>query len=477
MFRADAQTERRRFLGLWAMWAGLYALLAVLGPNGLVPEPVWPVVSQHVLQARAWLGRDIDVVDDNGAVTGRVAVSPRLDVTPYFRHRIVRDPREEALVGNLAVAIRTASGSLEPVQEARLGAAVALLAEDLQCFVGFPPGPAVVLLPFEAAVRGGVPTQWLAVLLGGLAVAALDLLLGGLVEATGVAAGPVRNRLVVLAGAGTLWLWVVPDGGTFLFAQTVGTTALTVALALVHRGWRWSGGLALGLALISRPAMVGVLPLVAALELAAPAPGGGGPVRRLARIAVGPALAGGAAMVLNLLRFDSPWDFGYRFMLVPPFLRERLVEHGQLASAYLGRNLQWVGFQPPVVVRDAAGAWSFPWLASDPQGMGLLFVTPAFIALFAALWARPGRPAALLAACWLSLVLVCLPGLLYYSTGWVQWGGRFLVDAWPLWLVLAGVGLARTPDRLGRLLVALSVAANAWAALLTATRVWPGCCN
>jgi hypothetical protein len=75
----------------------------------------------------------------------------------------------------------------------------------------------------------------------------------------------------------------------------------------------------------------------------------------------------------------------------------------------------------------------------------------------------------------LSLGLTLLPGLLYYNSGWVQWGGRFLMDAWPLWLLLAWEGLHRLPLRWSLTLIVLSVASNLWAVLLTWTGLWPAC--
>jgi len=179
---------------------------------------------------------------------------------------------------------------------------------------------------------------------------------------------------------------------------------------------------------------------------------------------------------LNKIRFGSLGEFGYSFMIVPPFLRERLAEHGQLSWAYLARNLQYVGLQAPMVIRDHSGDLVFPYLASNPHGMGLVFVAPAFLALAAAVWVTGRSQNRVLATAWLSLALVCLPGLLYYNTGWVQWGGRFLIDAWPLWLLLAAIGLRRLPPRLSIVLIVMSVVSNGWGALLVALRVWPGCC-
>ncbi len=48
------------------VWAVAYAALVAVGPQGLIPNPVWPVISQHVLQTRAWLGDDIDLLNEDG---------------------------------------------------------------------------------------------------------------------------------------------------------------------------------------------------------------------------------------------------------------------------------------------------------------------------------------------------------------------------------------------------------------------------
>ncbi len=64
-----------------------------------------------------------------------------------------------------------------------------------------------------------------------------------------------------------MWLWIVPDGGTFLFAQVVGTTALSLALFAAWKHHNWLAGLAYGIAITSRPAMLFALPLLLACAI------------------------------------------------------------------------------------------------------------------------------------------------------------------------------------------------------------------
>lgn len=93
---------RRRFFRIWALFAGFYTLLALVGPNGLLPSFIWPDNNQHSLQARAWLGEDIDVESVNPDEALHIDVDPRLDVTPYFEHRVIVHPRDKSMLANLA---------------------------------------------------------------------------------------------------------------------------------------------------------------------------------------------------------------------------------------------------------------------------------------------------------------------------------------------------------------------------------------
>jgi hypothetical protein len=194
-----------------------------------------------------------------------------------------------------------------------------------------------------------------------------------------------------------------------------------------------------------------------------------GALRVLALTALPVLVAGGVVLALNQLRFGSPFDFGYAAMITPPQLAERIAEHGQFSLDYLGRNLRYLFVEPPRLLAR------FPFAVSDPQGMGVLFVTTAFVAVLAAIGGAAGRGRRLVLAAWVSLIAVTVPALTYFNTGWVQWGGRFLLDGWPLWLLLTAIGLQRLGRRLAVALVLLSVASNLWAVVATLSRAWPGC--
>jgi hypothetical protein len=477
---------RQRFLIIWLGFAFLYTLLAAFGPNGLLENGVWPFVNQHLLQVRAWRGEDIVVADFERGDERIVAVEPGLDLTPYFQTWVVEDPRERVLLANLACGVREGppGGPLLPVRYLRAETLAARLqAERLECHVGSPLGPAFLLLPLRMVLGSALATQWLGAVLGGLAVALIDLLLFWWLETVRGSRGlerSGRNRLLALAGLGTLWIWLVPQGEVWMFAQTLATCGLTLSLVFAFRGSWLAAGLAFALAFLSRPPTLMALPLLIAVvhyrcrsSEASEGPRRRSWLRALALAAVFPVLLGGVHLFLNSARFASPFEAGYRFMLTPPELRQRLDSHGAFDMTYLGDNVRYLLLQPPVLVEDRdTGGSSFPFLISDPKGMGVFFVTPAFLLIFLTAY-RQWRAGGLLLACWLSLVLITVPSLLYFNTGWVQWGGRYLLDSWPMWLMLAALGLQRINGRVAAVLIGLSVVSNLWGALLSLTGWWP----
>jgi hypothetical protein len=471
---------RQRFFAVWLGFSLLYTLLAALGHGGLLKTGSWPQVNQHLLQVRAWRGEDIVLTGPDGSPERVIAVEPRLDVTPYFRDWVIEDPRERVLLTNLAVGVRGAGGALQPVRYLPADSLAARLQmERLECHVGSPLGPAFLLYPLSFLFGATLATQWLAAILGGLAVALADLLVGWCLDAlrgSGAVGFHDRGSLLALAGLGTLWIWLVPQGEVWMFAQTTATCALTLCLVLAwRRRWLWSG-FAFALAIASRPPTLLALPLLIAIVWSRVRAGSGRPRtpgRALAAAALFPIMIGSGHLVLNHARFGSPLDFGYRYQLTPPELRERIDAHGRLSLAHLPRNLRYNVLQPPVVVRDSeSGSPTFPFLVSDPHGMGVFFVTPAFLMIFLTMLGR-WRVRGLLLACWVSLCLILTPSMLFFNTGWVQWGGRYLLDAWPLWLMLTALGVHRIDRRMSVLLIVLSVASNLWAILLTVGGWWP----
>jgi hypothetical protein len=129
------------------------------------------------------------------------------------------------------------------------------------------------------------------------------------------------------------------------------------------------------------------------------------------------ALAVGALLTYNAARFGDPLDFGYLRENVAEELADKLHTYGQFNLHYVPKNF-WVMWL-------AGPRWDEEhnfWLP-DGEGMSLLLTTPALIYLGRA---RKFTPLAL--GAWVAFVLLLIPLLLYYNTGWWQFGYRFSLD-------------------------------------------------
>jgi hypothetical protein len=167
-------------------------------------------------------------------------------------------------------------------------------------------------------------------------------------------------------------------------------------------------------------------------------------------------------------------------MRVAPVLAPDLRAFGQFHPHFLARNLGALLATPPAIDARGLVAWfratrSFPQLERrlatpgawrelvrfDPWGTGLWAVSPVLLIALR----RPRREDVPLgAAAGLSALAVAVPDLLYYNTGWVQYGYRFVLDFLPFLLILVALGLRRPvgPTRWGvfGLLLLVSAVSN-----------------
>lgn len=323
-----------------------------------------------------------------------------------------------------------------------------LTLHDGRWYVPFPPLPALLLMP-PVALLGVERVNPIGLALAASALnVGLALLLFDALRARG---------LVPLSRAGACWLtlafalgtphWsIAPLGEVWYTAQvtTVTFTLLSAVLA-ARRASPWACGAALGAALLARPHVLLLLPLLAGLLARDRRPGAATGARLLA----GPMAALALLAAYNFARFGSPFDFGYAQQAVAPELAADLERHGQFSLSYVARNLKVALCGLPM---REGGRW-----APDPFGTSLFLVTPAFL-----LWLRAGVRGAWRQGAWAALLLGALPLLTYYNTGWFQFGWRFVLDLTAPALVLLAAGAGTGAGRLVPALVLLSVAINAW---------------
>jgi hypothetical protein len=132
----------------------------------------------------------------------------------------------------------------------------------------------------------------------------------------------------------------------------------------------------------------------------------------------------------NQVRFGSPLDFGYQYMLVAPRLVEPLTKYGQFHPHFILANLKanWLGLPN----------WDGQCgrLVPNGEGMSIFLTTPVLIYLWRAFQNKPWVIGA-----WASVGLIALVHLLYYNTGFYQFGYRFSLDFMIPAICLLGVAM------------------------------------
>jgi hypothetical protein len=158
-----------------------------------------------------------------------------------------------------------------------------------------------------------------------------------------------------------------------------------------------------------------------------------------------------ALLLYNYARFGSALDFGYADMRIADVLAPRLREHGQFSLAFLPENLFYFLAAPPNVLDRT------PFVEPNQWGLGIIFASPGLLYCLRGIRLTAASLGAALAA-----LLVALPNLLYYNTGWVQFGYRFSLDYLPFLVVLAALGTRGRIGRLGLVAIAISAIAGYW---------------
>jgi hypothetical protein len=317
-------------------------------------------------------------------------------------------------------------------------------------FLVHPPLAALVMMPFVAAhgavVDGADQYQpSVAVLLGAIEVALvwrLLLLLGMSFSA--------RIWLTAFFGIGTTLWYEAALGASWDFVSLV--SVLPTLLALNELFGK------------ARPAVVGVFAALAALGrndmvIAWPIYGlilmmRGRRFWRLAGMIPGFAMAGVVYGLFNYSRYGTFFDqalwLWYRCCdgsgyFNPAFHR---AIPGPLSLHFLPANLHTVLFM----------GWglgdTFPWLHPLGAGQALVLTSPAFI-----LALRPSLKNRMTQLIWSAAILCMGPGLLWYATGFVQFGPRYWLQVYPFLLVLValGVGATKRADQMTKILILASI--------------------
>ncbi|MEZ4662897.1 MAG: hypothetical protein R2911_35565 [Caldilineaceae bacterium] len=334
-------------------------------------------------------------------------------------------------------------------------------------YVPFPPLPALLLLPW-VMLRGLAATNTVlfSTLLGALNVMIIYLLLEALSQRGWSQLTTTDNLwLTLLFGLGCVHWYMATLGSVWFVAQisTVTFVALSVWLAARYAS-AWPASIGLAVALLARPNVLFTWPLLLGIywthihppnlrvlaSLREPAVS-----RKLLRwtmtSAIPLALAAALLLGYNLAHFGDPLDFGYLTENVAQKLKPDLDRYGQFNLHYVSKNLWAMWLALPIWDANART------LTPDPEGMSLFITTPALIYL---LGARRRSP--LVMGAWAAFALLLIPLILYYNTGWWQFGYRFSLDFMVPIMVLLAVGAGQRVSWTMKGLILVGIIVNAW---------------
>ncbi|MGH2403752.1 MAG: hypothetical protein ACRDGN_04730 [bacterium] len=307
-------------------------------------------------------------------------------------------------------------------------------------YAPFQPLPAILLMPLVAFEGEAARPGRLGQIIAALAVAFFVGALGRLGRPR-----PVRLFAGLALGLGSVLWSATAIGSTWFFAHTVVTLLLALVvweLAGPARGWVvgvWLAG-----AWLARATLLPAIPAVAVLLVLR---------HRAARPLVGLGLASAAGLAVlaayNYARFGNVLEAGYGMLSLALPSAITVGQTGYVGLEYVPRQLHTMLFRAPVLL----DAW--PFLKPDPDGMALVFTSPIIVRV---LFGRDTRRALV----WiLPIAAVVLPTLIYFSTGWIQFGYRYSLDWWPFALIVLAYALGERPAAVDYGLLAAAIAMNA----------------
>jgi hypothetical protein len=302
--------------------------------------------------------------------------------------------------------------------------------------VSFPPFPAVAMLPFVAIWGLQYNDVLFTVMWAAANPTLLFLLLRGL-RARGYSRRSEVDDLWLTAmfGIGSVYYFCAVVGEVWFTAEIIGVT--------LSIGYVWGSldarrpvlaGACVALGFATRPPWA-VIPLF--LFEAVRAVGGREALhdpkaRRalvvsLLRFAAPIAIGGLALAAYNYARFQSPFEFGHKYM--PVQWQDRMFRFGLFNYHFLSRNLAAALVLLPRIMTH------YPYVRVSQHGVSLLVTSPNL-----AYTVLPQEKSPLTKALWYTILTTALPDLLYQNSGYVQWGYRFSLDFMIYFMVLLAVG-------------------------------------
>lgn len=319
-------------------------------------------------------------------------------------------------------------------------------------YVVFPPVPALMIMPAVAIWQDAVWDRLYWALFAGLGPALLYVLLRQLREREGSGRSASEDlALTALFAFGSAYFYTAVQGTVWFAAHVVASPLIALYVLWSVKARRpLAAGLMLGLATATRSSTIYLAPifLIEALSAArmhtAPqsreiddiyaragnflrAVRWSRALRSWALFALPLSAAVLTMLLLNYLRFDDPFEVGYKYLRIR--WSARIEKWGLFNYHYLSKNL---------AVFLAALPWltnTYPYVRISRHGLALWFTTPNYLWV---LW--PKRVRALMVALAVGAGCTALVDLCYQNSGWIQFAYRFSLDYSVVLIALLALG-------------------------------------
>lgn len=174
--------------------------------------------------------------------------------------------------------------------------------------------------------------------------------------------------------------------------------------------------------------------------------------------AIGVVIASLSAIVANglynLARFHSFFENGFIYHNYNVYFAQLIESHGLFSPIFVPINLYYHFLHPLAI--DVNLPYIFK---ADQMGNSIFFVSPLFICLFVLLfqWKKFREFRWIIFALLLGAIAVYLPALFQFSTGWRQFGARYLLESTPFLILLLVLVTEHISKPILLLLVSLSI--------------------
>lgn len=226
---------------------------------------------------------------------------------------------------------------------------------------------------------------------------------------------------------GTMQFYLSTVGSIWQVNQVVSMFFGALGVAVIFRKKRSidhciTSFLCFGIALFGRPtvALLGIIPAVLFLDT----------IWRRPLIVLPFFLAIVVLLVYNTARFGSPFETGHRFLTEAPELAAKREQYGMLSLQYVPTNAWHMIAAPPKIRWEKGLRFDI-----DLMGNSIFLLSPLLLFAFGTLPLIRKQP--VIAAVWMGIVVTGAASLLYYNTGWMQFGYRYALDFSFLLIILA----------------------------------------